>query len=95
LVRERFFHLDDAYGELVPDGSTDTISITVGGNSKSVALHYLMNWANSDKARLRDPARAVRVWMFIRTWFTDPAIPNTRRYDQMILNAVAPLEKAQ
>jgi hypothetical protein len=93
LIRERFFGLDDSYGELVPDGSTDSLTIAVGGYAKTVRLLFLMNWVNSDREKLREPACALRAWMLIRSWFSHPEVPDSRKYDQMVLNAVAPLEK--
>jgi hypothetical protein len=88
LIRERFFELEDDYGEIVPDSGTQAISIVVGGYSKTVRLHFLMNWANREPAKLRDPARAVRVGMFIRDWFDDPDAVDSRAYDQKVLDAV-------
>jgi hypothetical protein len=89
LVREQFFTLEDQYGELVPDGGMQTLTINVGEWTKTVRLHYLGNWiGDGDTAKLRDPARAVRVWMLIRRWFNLPDAIDSRVYDQRVLNAV-------
>jgi hypothetical protein len=93
LIGERFFALGDSYGELVPDGGTDLLTVVVGGYAKTVRLLFLMNWVYSDQKKLREPARAVRVWMLIRGWFTHSDVQDTRKYDQMVLNAVAQLDK--
>ncbi len=89
LEDERFFALGDKYGERVVDGSTRTITITCGPNSKTVHIYFLMNWANGDTSRLRDPARAVRVWSNIRKWFDDSEAVDLTRFDEKVLN-VAP-----
>ena len=87
LAKERFFELKDEYGELVPDGSTQTLTVTCGTIAKTVTLHFLMNWVHDDPGRLHEPARAVRVWMHIRQWFDDPDAVNLKNYDQMVLDA--------
>lgn len=88
LINERFFDLADTYGESVPCGSTDTITITAGAVTKSVKLLFLMNWVESDPAKLRDPARAIRVGMVLRNWFDDAKAVDLRPYDQKVLDAV-------
>jgi hypothetical protein len=88
LVRERFFELDDDYGEIVLDSGLQAITVTVGEFSKTVRIHYLMNWVNHEPAKLRDPARAVRVGMAIRDWFDDPDAVDSRAYDQKVLDVV-------
>lgn len=85
LDRERFFSLRSDYGELVPDGSTDTITIVKGGASHTVRIHFLMNWVRSDPARLREPARAVRVFNVVRGWFDDKEAVDLKKYDDMVL----------
>ena len=89
LVRESFFDLKGQYGEIVPDGSTQTLTVTCGTAKKSVQLNFLMNWVHGDPGRLVEPARAVRVWMHVRRWFDDADAVNLGRYDQMVLDAVA------
>jgi hypothetical protein len=88
LIQERFFGLAESYGEIAADGSTQTITIALGEFTKTVRLHYLMNWANRDPAKLRNPARAVRVGMLIRNWFKHPDAVDTRDDDQKVLDAV-------
>ncbi|HMC63483.1 MAG TPA: hypothetical protein VKI65_00940 [Gemmataceae bacterium] len=89
LRQEKFFDLSGEYGEQVPDSSTTTLTVTAGDHTKALKLHFLMNWAVSrDKARLREPARAVRVMLLIRNWFTDAEAVDLRKYHQMVLDAV-------
>ena len=84
---ERFLELTDEHGERVADGSTKMVTVTVGQRSKSVKLLYLMNWVQNDKAKLREPSRAVRVLMLIRDWFDDADAVDLRRFDRMVLDA--------
>jgi hypothetical protein len=87
LINERFFELADEYGEQVPDGSTCSLTVTVGDVTKSVEIHFLMNWIHRDKAKLREPSRAVRVGLLVRGWFDDAEAVDLRRYDHMVLEA--------
>ena len=88
LLQERFFDLGDEYGERVPDGSTDTLTITAGDVTKTVRIRFLMNWVQSDRARLREPSRAVRIMVLIRGWFSDAEAVDLRPYDRRVLDAV-------
>ena len=87
LVSERFFELQDAYGELVPDGGIDAITVTIGDESRTVRIHYLMNWIEDRKHRLREPARALRVLLLIRGWFDDPGAADSREHHRMVIEA--------
>jgi hypothetical protein len=87
LLKQRFFELDDEYGQIVPDGSTQRMTIACGDQSHTVQLHFLINWVHGDTSRLREPARAVRVWRYIRTWFDDKEAVDLKRYDDMVLDA--------
>jgi hypothetical protein len=87
LLDERFFELGDRYGEVVPDGSTTIVTVTAGDVTKSVELHFLMNWVHNNRAKLREPSRAVRVGLVIRNWFEIPEAVDVRRYDRMVLEA--------
>jgi hypothetical protein len=89
LIFHPFFSLEEEQGEIVPDGSTQTLTITVGHISKTVQIHYLMNWVNNDREKLREPARALAVWMQIRGWFNHPNAADTRAYDQRVIDAVS------
>lgn len=91
LASERFFELNDDYGEIVPDGGTQSITIVAGDHAHTVRLHFLMNWVHQDPARLVEPARAVRVGMLIRGWFQNEGAVDTRKYDQMVLDAAEKL----
>ncbi|HEY4311729.1 MAG TPA: hypothetical protein VGN12_19945 [Pirellulales bacterium] len=87
VVQERFFDLDDDYGQIVPDGSTDTLTLTQGDESKTVRIHFLMNWLG-DPSKLRDPCRAVRLFMMLRGWFDDSDAVDLRKYDQRVLDSI-------
>ncbi|OHB65939.1 MAG: hypothetical protein A2V70_19055 [Planctomycetes bacterium RBG_13_63_9] len=88
VANERFFDLDSEYGQTVPDGSTKTLTIIVGNRSKTVLVRYLMNWAQpGHQKQLSEPARALRVWMVLRGWFSHEQAVDLRRYDQKVLNA--------
>lgn len=94
LLDERFFELKEEYGEVVPDGSIRTVTVTVGDETRSVRLHFLMNWAQNDRTKLREPCRAVRVGLVIRKWFDDAEAVDLRKYDKIILEAVEKEEKS-
>jgi hypothetical protein len=87
LEKERFFSLRADYGEIVPDGSTDTIKIVRGGVAHTVRIHFLMNWVYSDPAKLKEPARAVRVFNVVRGWFDDKDAVDLKKYDDIVLEA--------
>lgn len=89
LKTERFFDLADEYGQHVPGGSRQTITVVSGNKTKAVKLHFLTNWVHDDPDKLIEPARAVRVWRHTRQWFGDALAVNLARYDQMVLDAVA------
>ena len=94
LIRERFFRLADGYGEQVLDGSTSTITIALGEFAKTVHIQYLMDWVHSEPEKLREPARAVRVEMLIRSWFQHPNAVDSTQYNQRVLDTVERLEKS-
>jgi hypothetical protein len=87
LDKEQFFNLKGEYGERVVDGSTDTITIVRGDVARTVSIHFLMNWVDTDPSKLREPARAVRVFGLVRTWFDDKDAVNLKRYDDILLKA--------
>ena len=89
LEAERFFDLADKYGEVVPDGSTRTITVQLGDTKKTVELNFLMNWVHSEPDKLVEPARAVRIWRHCREWFSDDEAVDLGRFNQMVLDAVA------
>jgi hypothetical protein len=70
LIREKYFELDDEYGQLVSDSSEETMTISVGEYTKSVRIRFLMNYVNENRVdSLREPARALRIWKLVRNWF--------------------------
>jgi hypothetical protein len=87
LEQERFFALKSDYGQRVPDGSTKTITIARAGITNTVNIHYLMNWVHSDTAKLKEPARAVRVFQEVRSWFNDKEAVELKKYEDMVLEA--------
>lgn len=87
LTDERFFELGPEYGDLVVDGSVDSLSVSTGPHTHTVKVHFLMNWVHSDRAKLREPSRAVRLLVMIRGWFDEPEAVDLRKYDKMVLDA--------
>ena len=71
IQAERFFELADEYGEHVPDGTTQSITVQLGDKTKTVKLQYLGNWARDSPAKLVEPSRAIRVFRHARKWFDD------------------------
>lgn len=87
LADERFFELGPEYGDLVVDGSVRSLDVTVGPSTHSVKVHFLMNWVHADRAKLREPSRAVRLLVMIRGWFSEPEAVDLRKYDKIVLDA--------
>jgi len=86
LVDERFFELAGEYGEQVPDGSEQVVTVTAGRHANTVRLHFLMNWvAAKDKAKLREPARAVRLLVLVRGWLDEAEAVDHRESDRRVL----------
>ncbi|GMW02877.1 MAG: hypothetical protein AMXMBFR84_40130 [Candidatus Hydrogenedentota bacterium] len=88
VEKEAFFELARDQGEVVFDGSTQTVTIVIGDKANTVHIRYLMNWVQSDHEKLSEPARALRVFMLIRGWFDDENAVDLSKYDQMVLDAV-------
>jgi len=82
-----FFELAGEYGQRVPDGSETSITVAAGRHTNTVKVHYLMNWVGTDKAKLREPSRAVRLLVLVRGWFADEAAVDLREYDRRVLDA--------
>jgi hypothetical protein len=95
LARERFFELDDSYGDPVVDSSTTRITISAGKSTKTVELLFLMNWVQSDPGKLRESSRALRVLQMILGWFNDPEAVDLRKYNRMVLDAATRRERKQ
>jgi hypothetical protein len=87
LENEDFFALQADYGEEVVDGSTDTITIGRGSTVRTVSIHFLMNWVQSAPQKLKEPARAVRVFQIVRGWFNDRDAVDLKKYDDVVLEA--------
>jgi hypothetical protein len=83
--------LADTYGELVPDGSSDAITIVFGQRSKTVEIHFLMNWVNEAPHRLKEPSRAIRILLLTHAWlndFEELGIDRGRQQYEMVLDAM-------
>lgn len=89
LLDERFFELADEYGEHVPDGSSCAITVTAGDVTKTVRVRFLMNWVQSDRKKLVEPSRVLRLLMSVRSWISDAEAADLRPYDQKVLDAAA------
>jgi hypothetical protein len=87
LAEERFFELNGDYGEQVVDGSEKSLTVAAGNHTNTVKVHFLMNWAHSDKAKLREPSRAVRLLVLVRGWFDAADAVDLRKYDKIVLDA--------
>lgn len=87
LAEERFFELGGEYGQRVPDGSEQVVTVAAGRHTNTVRVHFLMNWVRTDRAKLREPARAVRLLVLARGWFDEADAVDQREYDRMVLDA--------
>jgi hypothetical protein len=63
------------------------VKVAVGRHAKTVKVHFLMNCVHTDKVRLREPSRAVRLLILVRRWFHEPLALDLRKYDKMVLDA--------
>ncbi len=87
LTAERFFELSGEYGQKLPGGSESTLTVTAGRHANTVRVGYLMNWVAADKAKLREPSRAVRLLVLVRGWFESTAAVDLRPFDRRMLDA--------
>jgi hypothetical protein len=46
-----------------------------------------MNWLKFEPTKLAQPARALRVWSVVRSWFDDPEAAELKKYVQLISTA--------
>jgi hypothetical protein len=84
LENERFFWLADDYGnDAVVDGSTTTLTVALGGATKTVRYHDLGMPGDSTP----EVARALRVLHLVRGWFSDPEAVDLRPYEQPVIDA--------
>jgi hypothetical protein len=86
IVSERFFDLDNDYGDRVPDGSTRTLTIGYGKQRKTVRFHFLTPAFGGGK-KVPEMQRALRVWNTVRAWFSDAEAVDDRPYQKDIMNA--------
>lgn len=81
-----FFLLDDDYGQIVPNGNTRTLTICVGGWTKTARLHFLGNWADLSQEDREGSRKAIIVWDRIRGWFEYPEAVDSRDADKQIFD---------
>ena len=87
LQQESFFSLKSEYGQIVPDGGNQTITVRQGDKGMTVTLHFLMNWVYSAPWKLGRPARALKVFSVVRSWIEDGEVPDTTEYEERIFKA--------
>ncbi len=87
LAEARFFELHGEYGQLVPDGDEQSVTVVAGRHANTVKVHFLMNWVRTDKAKVREPSRAVRLLVLVRGWFGEAEAADLREYNRLVLDA--------
>jgi len=88
LISDKFFLLEDEYGEPAPGGHTKTLSVTLGNKwRKEVRIHYLANGWLSTNQKLSDPVRALHSYNVIRSWFSSnaPNLADTLERDNEVM----------
>ncbi|HVC96525.1 MAG TPA: hypothetical protein VND64_22765 [Pirellulales bacterium] len=90
IQKEGFFDLKEKQGGQVPDGSTQSLTVTIGDRSKTVKVHFLANLLQDkkNKEKLREPARAVRLMILVRGWFADADAADATPLNQKVLDAL-------
>jgi hypothetical protein len=85
----RYFELGREYGENIPDGSVDSLTVTAGRYSHTVNVRAVSvrDPAPADRAKLREASRAVRLLVLVRGWFDSAEAVDLREYDQAVLDA--------
>jgi len=68
LDEERFFELDEIYGDRVPDGGEKRLKITRGKKAQTVTLLFLGNWEGQGHRKLAEAQRAQRIRALIEGW---------------------------
>lgn len=85
LKTQRFFELKGEYGGRGPDIGCQTVTVTAGQETKTVALWYLMGYRDSDdSAETSQVMRAITVRQLIRGWFDEPLAADLRRYENLL-----------
>jgi hypothetical protein len=69
LIADKFFLLDDDYGESAPGGHTKTVSVSLGKWKKTVRIHYRSSGSLSTNQKLSEPVRALHAYNVIHSWF--------------------------
>lgn len=68
LDAERFFELDEIYGDRVPDGGEKRLKITRGKETQTVTLLFLKNWEGQGHPKLAEAQRAQRIRALVEGW---------------------------
>ncbi len=84
LNDERFFTLADEYGQRVPDSSTTTLTVKVGDKTKTVRTLFLHN--ESQRSKLPEASRVLRLNVLVRGLFNDPEAFDLRPYHQKLID---------
>ena len=100
LIQERFFELASGQGYRGLHDISETITIVIGQGqfggdyAKTVRVNSLRNWLVDDQEKLREPARALRVLLLIRSWFNHPRATDPQDFYQQVIAAAAKLDKS-
>jgi hypothetical protein len=89
VKRERFFDLRESYGEMPVDGPERRIEIRQGLLHRTVSIFSLEPGVKMSTAERGEVARALRVWIAIRSCFDAPGALDSRPEDKKFLKAVA------
>jgi hypothetical protein len=87
LADGRFFELKGEYGDQVPCGSEQSVTVTAGPNTHTVKVHYLRDSTPAERANLREASRVVRLLVLLRGWFDEAEAVDLRRFDRAVLDA--------
>ncbi|HVK08753.1 MAG TPA: hypothetical protein VM597_08255 [Gemmataceae bacterium] len=82
----RFFELGREYGESVPDGSQQTITVTAGQHTHTVKLQFLSVSTPAERAKVREASGAIRLLVLVRGWFNETEAVDLRKIHEAILD---------
>lgn len=87
VMRERFFDLDDHYGEYFLDGPRRTVTISLGNRSKSVSFESITTDTikTSSPEKGREIERVLQVWLAVSDLFDDERDDDLRKYYRSLL----------
>jgi hypothetical protein len=84
IAQERFFELADGYGQQEPGVDFRSITVTLDGRSKTVAVYATLG----REERVEELRRALRVAITIRSLFEWPGALDTREEDTRLLRSL-------